>query len=91
MSNKKLFANASWIMVGRVFQLVLTFVTTMLTARYLGPSENGKLVYVFSYVQFFLPLCTLGLNDIIVKELVDNRDKNCQSKRQQEEITNINM
>ena len=76
MSNKKLFANASWIMVGRVFQLVLTFVTTMLTARYLGPSENGKLVYVFSYVQFFLPLCTLGLNDIIVKELVDNRDKN---------------
>lgn len=76
MSNKKLFANASWIMVGRVFQLVLTFVTTMLTARYLGPSENGKLVYVFSYVQLFLPLCALGLNDIIVKELVDNRDKN---------------
>lgn len=76
MNNKKLAINASWIMIGRIFQLVLTFITTMLTARYLGPEENGKLVYVYSYVQLFLPLCTLGLNDIIVKELVDHRDRN---------------
>ena len=76
MNNRKIVINASWIMVGRIFQLVLTFITTMLTARYLGPAENGKLVYVYSYVQLFLPLCTLGLNDIVVKELVDNKEKN---------------
>lgn len=76
MENKKIAVNASWIMVGRVFQLALTFITTMLVSRYLGPTEYGKITYVYSYIQLFLPLCALGLNDIVVKELVDNRDKN---------------
>ena len=63
-------------MVGRVVQLLLTFVTTMLATRYLGPEEYGKLTYIFSFVQFFIPVCTMGLNDIIVKELVDDREEN---------------
>ena len=74
---KKRFAkNASWIVIGRVFQLVLTFVTTMLVARYLGPEKYGTITYTYSYVALFLPLCTLGMNDIVVKELLDNKDKN---------------
>lgn len=76
MSNKRIITNASWIMVGRVFQLGLTFITTMLVTRYLGPTEFGKLNYVFSYIQLFIPLCTMGMNDIVVKQLVDNKDKN---------------
>ena len=76
MSNKKIVTNASWIMVGRMFQLGLTFITTMLVTRYLGPTEFGKLNYVFSYIQLFIPLCTMGMNDIVVKQLVDNKDKN---------------
>lgn len=72
----KFISNATWIMVGRVFQLGLTFISTMLVARYLGPSQYGTLTYVFSYIQLFLPLCTMGFNDIVVKELVDNKDKN---------------
>ena len=76
MSNKKLVVNASWIMIGRIFQLALTFVTTMLVTRYLGPTEYGKITYVYSYIQLFLPLCALGMNDIVVKELVDDRDHN---------------
>ena len=63
-------------MVGRITQLLLTFITTMLVTRYLGPTEYGKLTYVFSFVQFFIPICTMGLNDIIVKELVDNKSEN---------------
>lgn len=76
MKNNRFVINASWIMIGRVVQLLLTFVTTMLATRYLGPTEYGKLTYVFSYVQFFIPICTMGLNDIVVKELVDNKDEN---------------
>lgn len=72
--NKKVVKNASWIMIGRLFQLGLTFITTMYVARYLGPGDNGKLIYVFSYVQLFLPFCTMGMNDIAVKELVDDED-----------------
>ena len=74
--SRKIVTNASWIMLGRFFQLGLTFLTTMLVTRYLGPAEFGKLNYVFSYIQFFIPLCTMGMNDIVVKQLVDNREKN---------------
>ncbi|MBQ6560429.1 MAG: flippase [Erysipelotrichaceae bacterium] len=76
MSNKRIVVNASWIMIGRIFQLALTFVTTMLVTRYLGPTEYGKITYVYSYIQLFLPLCALGMNDIAVKELVDDREHN---------------
>lgn len=68
--------NTSWLMIGRIFQLVLTFVTTMLVTRYLGPEKYGTITYTYSYVALFLPLCTLGLNDIAVKELLDNKDNN---------------
>lgn len=62
-------------MIGRVIQLGLTFITTMLVTRYLGPSEYGRLTYVFSYIQLFLPICALGINDIIVKTLIDNKEQ----------------
>lgn len=77
MENKKVsnFAkNASWIFIGRAFQLILTFVTTMLVTRYLGPTKYGTITYTFSYVSLFLPICTLGMNDIVVKELIDNKN-----------------
>ena len=60
-------------MIGRAVQLGLTFIVSMIVTRYLGPTEFGKLNYVYSYIQLFLPLCTLGLNDIAAKELVDNK------------------
>ena len=74
--NNKFVKNASWIAIGRVFQLILTFVTTMLVTRYLGPEKYGTITYTYSYVALFLPLCTLGMNDIAVKELLDNKEKN---------------
>lgn len=76
VTKKKFALNASWIMIGRVFQLILTFVTTMFVARYLGPEKYGTITYTYSYVALFLPICTLGMNDIVVKELLDNKDKN---------------
>lgn len=72
--NNKIFVNTSWLMIGRAIQLGLTFIITMVVTRYLGPTEFGKLNYVYSYIQLFLPICTLGLNDIAVKELVDDKD-----------------
>ena len=62
-------------MIGRAFQLLLTFFTTMYVTRYLGPYQYGKMTYVYSYIQLFLPLCTLGMNDIVVKELIDRKDE----------------
>lgn len=75
-TDTKFTSNAFWIMLGRVFQIVLTFITTMLVTRYLGPTEYGQITLAFSYVAIFMPIANLGLNDIIVKQLIDNREKN---------------
>lgn len=74
VSKGRFVKNASWIFIGRAFQLLLTFITTMLVTRYLGPTKYGTITYTYSYVSLFLPICTLGMNDIVVKELLDKNN-----------------
>lgn len=68
--------NASWLIIGRIIQLGLTFITTTLIARYLGPAEYGTITHTYAYVALFVQICALGTNEIIVKELLDNKDRN---------------
>ena len=75
---KKFLTNASWILIGRVVQLGLGFVMAMMITRYLGPTEFGRNTYVYSYIQLFLPVCALGMNDILVKTLLDNKTESDQ-------------
>lgn len=77
-TNSKIIKNTSWIVIGRIFQYGLTLLTTLLVTRYLGPEKMGTIGYAFSYVAIFSSFCTLGMNDIVVKELLsdkDNKDK----------------
>ncbi|MBQ0036870.1 MAG: flippase [Firmicutes bacterium] len=68
--------NASWMLTGRIIQMGLVFVTTMFIARYLGPTDYGSIQHTYSYVAFFAQVCALGMNEIVVKELIDNKEKN---------------
>lgn len=73
---KKLFknkfvGNATWLIFGRVAQMLISFIISMITARYLGPSNYGVINYVNSYISFFTAICNLGLNSVILKELID--------------------
>ncbi|MDO4940313.1 MAG: flippase [Erysipelotrichaceae bacterium] len=68
--------NASWMLAGRIVQMGLTFITTLYIARYLNPTVYGSITHTYAYVAFFAPISVLGLNEIIVKELIDNKDKN---------------
>jgi len=43
-------------------------------ARYLGPKDFGILSYSLSFVAFFLPIASLGLNHIITRDLVRERE-----------------
>ena len=67
--------NAYWIITGRVVQMVLSFLVSIFTARYLGPSNFGLVNYAGAYVAFFTSLCTLGINSVIIKDFVDNPDE----------------
>lgn len=67
--------NASWIIVCRIIQAVLAVIISMLTARYLGPSNFGLINYASSIVAFVAPIMYLGFNSVLVHELVDCPEK----------------
>jgi len=63
--------NASWLICGRIAQMVISLIVGVLTARYLGPANYGLINYAAAYATFFMALCTLGINSVLVKEFVD--------------------
>lgn len=67
--------NASWIIGGRVAQMLLSLIVGVLTARFLGPGNYGLINYGNAYVAFFTALCNLGLNSVIIKDFVDHPDE----------------
>ena len=73
--NNKEAKNATWIIGGKIAQMVLSFFVGVLTARYLGPGQYGIINYVAAYVAFFTSFCTLGINSIIVKAFADEPEK----------------
>lgn len=74
LKNKEI-NNASWLIGGRIIQMILSLFVGILTARYLGPGNYGLINYGGAYVSFFAALCNLGLNSVIVKEFVDRPDE----------------
>lgn len=66
--------NSIWIIGEKVVQMVISFLITMVSARYLGPSNYGILNYGASFVTFFLAVTKLGLDSIAVNELINNPD-----------------
>lgn len=67
-------SNSIWIIGGQIFQMGLTLIIGMITARYLGPSNYGVIGYTASYVSFFNVICQLGFTSTIVKELLDHKE-----------------
>ena len=67
--------NAMWLVGGRVAQMVLSLFVGILSARYLGPGNYGLINYATALVNFFMSLCTLGINSVIIKDFFDNPDE----------------
>lgn len=68
--NSTVLKNASWIIACKVVQSILALVINMVTARYLGPSNFGLITYASSLVAFAVPVMQLGINNILVQEIV---------------------
>ena len=75
LKGNRFFSNTMWDMGGKVFQMLITLVVGMLTARYLGPSNYGIIGYTASYVSFFTVVCQLGFTSTAVKEIIDGPDR----------------
>jgi len=71
----KIVKNTGWLVGGKIAQMALSLAVGALSARYLGPSNYGLINYGSALTAFFMSLCTLGINSVIVKELIDNPDE----------------
>lgn len=72
---KKFIGNTSWMMAQQIYSMVLSLIVGSLSARYLGPSNYGLINYGASLLSFFLIISKLGLDGVIINEIVKNRAK----------------
>lgn len=70
-----IFKNASWMILGKIIQMIISFFVGIFTARFLGPSNYGIINYASAYIAFFTCFCKLGINSILIKKLIDNPKK----------------
>ena len=62
--------NTSWLLLERLLRIFGGLFVGIWIARYLGPKDFGILNYALAYVAFFKVFTGLGLNQIVVRELV---------------------
>lgn len=68
--SEKIVKNASWLILCRIIQALLSFVIGTLSARYLGPSNYGVIDYAAAIVSFMVPVVQLGLRSTLVHEVI---------------------
>lgn len=73
--SNKIIKNTGWMIGERIIQMSIGIIIGAITARYLGPSNYGIINYGDAYISFFYAICTLGLDGIIIKELVEKPQK----------------
>ena len=67
---RKYFANTSWLLGEKILRMVVALFVAIYVARYLGPERYGFLSYALSFVWLFSSLASLGIDDILIRELV---------------------
>lgn len=75
MNNKRVIKNAGWLIGIQLIKSLLGMVISMLTARFLGPSNFGLINYAASIVSFVTPIMYLGLTGVLVQEIVNNPEE----------------
>ncbi len=67
---RRVVPNIGWLLADRALRMALSLVVGTWIARYLGPDQFGLLSYALSFAALFAPLATLGLERVVVRELV---------------------
>ncbi|MFH1454828.1 MAG: flippase [bacterium] len=72
---QKYFKNTGWLFASRILCMCIAFITTAFIARKLGPESFGQLSYAVSFVSIFAILASLGMENILYRDLIKNPDK----------------
>ena len=71
----RVVSNAKWMIAEQGVQMLVSFIIGMITVRYLGPSNYGIINYCNAYTAFFTAIAGLGIEAIVVKELIAQPEK----------------
>jgi O-antigen/teichoic acid export membrane protein len=71
----KILSNVGWLFFDRIFRLGVGLVVGVWVARYLGPTRFGQLNFAVAYTALFGAATSLGLDQILVRELVHSPDE----------------
>lgn len=74
-SKKKVLSNSVWMIIQHVYSMLTSLTVVALIARYLGPSDYGQINYCASVISIFSTLAGLGLDNLIVSEIIRNPEK----------------
>ena len=71
----KYFKNTSWLFAEKLLRMIVGLFVGIWVARYLGPERFGLFSYAGSFVGLFTAIATLGLDGIVVRELVKDESR----------------
>lgn len=71
----KYFKNTSWLFGEKILRMIVGLFVGIWVARYLGPEQFGLFSYAQSFVGLFTAIATLGLDGIVIRELVKDASR----------------
>ena len=71
----KYFKNTSWLFGEKILRMIVALFVGVWVARYLGPEKFGLLSYAQSFVALFAVVASLGLDSLVVRELVKDESR----------------
>ena len=72
---RRILGNVGWLMVDRIVRMGMGLFVGVWVARYLGPDGFGSLNFSIAFVALFGTLSTLGLEAIVVREILHNPEE----------------
>lgn len=69
------FKNSSWLLGEQMLRMITGLLVGIWVARYLGPEQFGIFSYVLALTALFSSIAKLGLDGIMVRELVNHPDQ----------------
>ncbi|WP_223533123.1 flippase [Pseudomonas sp. BF-R-30] len=73
---QRYFFNSSWMLAEQILRILSGVFVGIYIARYLGPEQFGMLTYVLAISTFILCVARLGMDAVLIKELVNTPEKN---------------
>lgn len=73
-----MLGNSGWLLLDKAVRIGIGLIVGIWLARYLGPAQFGQFNFAIAFVALFSPIAILGLDGIVVRELVRQPDKSAE-------------